>query len=76
MSGTTTTTLKLYVNGVLMVTTTDSTSPFTAAGKAGIMDGEAADAAQTDTDGHPRRQLPGHPVDVPPGRRQQGHQHR
>ena len=26
MSGTTTTTLKLYVNGVLMVTATDSTS--------------------------------------------------
>ena len=40
MTGTTTTTLKLYVNGVLMLTATDSTSPFTAAGKAGIMDGE------------------------------------
>ena len=51
MSGTTTTTLKLYVNGVLMVSTTDSTSPFTAAGKAGIMAGEAGDAAQTDSTG-------------------------
>jgi hypothetical protein len=40
MSGTTTTTLKLYVNGVLTLSTTDSTAPvLTAAGKAGIMDG-------------------------------------
>ena len=51
MSGAATTTLKLYVNGVLLLTTTDSTSPFTAAGKAGIMAGEASDAAQADTTG-------------------------
>jgi hypothetical protein len=40
MSGTTTTTLNLYVNGVLRATATDSSSPLTAAGKAGIMDGD------------------------------------
>ena len=39
MTGTTTTTLKLFVNGVEVLTANDSTSPFTVAGKAGIMDG-------------------------------------
>ena len=39
ISGTTTTTLKLYVNGVLVNTATDGSSPFTSAGNAGIMDG-------------------------------------
>jgi hypothetical protein len=40
VSGGATTTLKLYVNGVLTVSTTDSSSPITAAGRAGIMDGD------------------------------------
>ncbi len=40
LSGAATTTLSLYVNGVLLATGTDTTAPFTAAGKAGIMDGE------------------------------------
>ena len=40
MSGTTTTTLNLYVNGALMISATDTTAPLTAAGKAGIMDGD------------------------------------
>ena len=51
ITGSTTTTLKLYVNGVLLVTVNDSTSPFTAAGNAGIMDGESGDAAKSATEG-------------------------
>ncbi len=52
MIGSTPTTLNLYVDGVLEVTATDSTAPFTAAGKAGIMDGEFAGTAnKTDTNG-------------------------
>ena len=39
MTGTTTTTLSLYVNGVQVLTVTDSTAPLTVAGKAGIIDG-------------------------------------
>ncbi len=35
-----TTLLKLYVDGVLHVTATDSTAPITAAGRAGILDGD------------------------------------
>lgn len=42
MSGSTTTTLRLYVNGVLKVTATDTSVPFTGAGRAGIMDGNSA----------------------------------
>ena len=41
--------LQLYVNGVLKASAIDAT--ITAAGKAGIMAGEAADAAQTDSTG-------------------------
>jgi hypothetical protein len=45
MSGTTpTTTLKLYVNGVLVLTGSDSTAPLTAVGKAGFVDGTAPPA--------------------------------
>jgi len=51
MSGSTTTTLKLYVNGALLVTAADSSAPFTAAGKAGIMAGETGDATQSATTG-------------------------
>ena len=51
MSGTTTTTLKLYVNGVQMLSVADSSSPFTAVGKAGLMAGETGDPAQTDATG-------------------------
>jgi hypothetical protein len=40
ISGTTTTTLKVYVDGTLRVTVADSTAPYTAAGRAGIQDGE------------------------------------
>jgi hypothetical protein len=40
MSGTTTTTLKLYVNGVWKFSAVDTSSPFTVPGKAGIIDGE------------------------------------
>ena len=39
MSGTTTTTLTLYVNGVQVLTVNDTTAPLTIAGKAGIVDG-------------------------------------
>ncbi len=42
VSGSATTSLKLYVNNVIKVTTTDSTSPITAAGRVGLMDGEPA----------------------------------
>jgi hypothetical protein len=45
MSGTTTTTLKVYVDGVLRQTATDSSSPYTAPGRAGIQDGETGLAA-------------------------------
>ncbi len=51
MSGSSTTTLKLYVNGVLLLTGTDSVGAFTASGKAGIMAGETGDLAQSDTTG-------------------------
>ena len=51
MSGTTNTLLRLYVNGVQKASVTDSSSPFTAAGKAGLMAGETGDAAQTDATG-------------------------
>jgi len=40
VSGAATTTLKLYVNGSLLLTGTDTTTPFTAAGRAGVMDGD------------------------------------
>ena len=39
MSGTTTTTLTLFVNGAQVLTVNDTTSPLTAVGKAGIVDG-------------------------------------
>ena len=39
MSGTTTTTLTLFVNGVQVLTVNDTTAPLTNAGNAGIMDG-------------------------------------
>ncbi|NKE60448.1 LamG domain-containing protein [Lentzea sp. PSKA42] len=45
VSGSATTTLKLYVNGVLLLTGTDSSSPFIAAGKAGIVDGNNSGGA-------------------------------
>ncbi|GAB3261596.1 LamG-like jellyroll fold domain-containing protein [Nocardioides dilutus] len=52
MSGGATTTLRLYVNGVLTVTATDSSSPYTGAGVAGIMDGNsAASTTKTSTTG-------------------------
>jgi hypothetical protein len=52
MSGSATTTLRLYVNGALLLTGTDSSSPFTAAGKAGIVDGDdSASANKTDSTG-------------------------
>ena len=51
MSGTTTTTLKLSVNGVQLLSVNDTSSPFTATGVAGIMSGQSGDAAQTDTTG-------------------------
>ena len=44
ISGTSTTTLNLYVNDVLMCTATDSSSPLTGAGRAGIMDGDESGA--------------------------------
>lgn len=42
VSGTSTTTLKLYVQGVLRITSADSATPLTAAGSAGILDGDPA----------------------------------
>ena len=51
ISGTSTTTLKLHVNGVQRLSVNDSSSPFTAAGKAGLMAGETGDPAQIDTTG-------------------------
>ncbi len=53
MSGTTSTSLKLFVNGVQLLSATDATSPFTAAGRAGIMDGDegGGPAVKTDSTG-------------------------
>jgi hypothetical protein len=52
MSGTTSTLLRLSVNGVQLLSATDSNSPFTAAGKAGIMDGdEGSSEIKTDSTG-------------------------
>jgi hypothetical protein len=51
MSGSTSTLLKLSVNGVQKLSVTDSTAAFTTVGKAGIMAGETGDPAQADTTG-------------------------
>lgn len=51
MSGTTSTTLSLYVNGVFIISATDSSSPYTAAGRAGIIDGISSATSKTDTTG-------------------------
>ena len=44
VSGGATTTLKLYINGVLILSGTDTSSPITAAGFAGVMDGDPGNA--------------------------------
>jgi hypothetical protein len=52
MSGTTTTTLKVYVDGVLRVSYADSSSPHMAAGTAGLQDGAyGLSANKTDSTG-------------------------
>ena len=53
ISGTSSTSLKLFVNGVQKATATDAfpSATFQLAGKAGIMAGEAFDSAQTDSTG-------------------------
>lgn len=52
MSGTFITSLRLNVNGLQVVSVTDSTNALTAAGKAGIIDGDARySVAKTDTTG-------------------------
>ena len=54
-----------------------ATSPITAAGKAGIMDGRAGTGPPArPTRSEPPRQLPGDAFDVPTGGGQQGQQHR
>ena len=57
------------------VSATDAT--ITAAGRAGIMDGEnGSSGGQEHHVGAAHRRLPGHAVDLPPRCRRQGHQHR
>ncbi|MDQ1654977.1 MAG: hypothetical protein QOD41_60 [Cryptosporangiaceae bacterium] len=52
ISGSATTTLKLYLDGILRLTGTDSSSPYTAAGKAGLITGSTGSAVtQTDSTG-------------------------
>jgi hypothetical protein len=52
MTGTASTVLKLYVDGVLRTTATDTSSPYTAIGKAGLQDGDtAATATKTNSTG-------------------------
>lgn len=50
VSGSTTTTLKLSVNGVLLSTATDSSTPITAVGVGGLYDGDPAAALITKSD--------------------------